>query len=1208
MKKRKLHSAIITSALTAMLCAALFTGTAAADTVGGNDPLSGGHILVKDQDLIMLSMPANKDYIRLGYSSPDIPEIFNHLDGGDPNIQWGGLEADQPTLTGDKDYLTVDSVYGRGPADNGPHRLALAGVNRTNGKFTLQVYAVDVTNGAAPLTELFSQTPSISSPASGFDKPYNPAVDIMACDWNCDNISDYVYVFPTVGEKYEYHIGLTDGKAPSGEISSLPVAEAPNGILEDAPYSITRCADLALADIDGDGRKEVLVAVKEKNGVIRLHAYSVDSSLNLSKYNSTYKVADWTYHGAVCAIEAGNSSPGGSDKIYVLQYSNPDNATRLSLVSATAWQDGRITWSKDASHEIYNSQPSPESWVNNPILGQLSIGDINGDGLDECCVFNLVKARDHHRPDGVIEGFYILIFNVVNNTFIIKSKPQISFLPSIGDWSVNHFNYATMALGDFRRELSTPKNDQGVLQFILHLNEGGYPDPENDDLWTSIIVIMELGVDDNGEFGYPAQEWTDFAHSRELACLIPGDFGGRSLRLGTPAKITLEKNISPQVIVQEPPKHLDYIKNADTGEAEMCNLSRLAFFKTVFKQKDTSSSMVSSEQKTDFSYGTSTSVSGNPGIKMGAYNASETLEAAFSQLKKKAEEINNEEYKSMSTSISVSTTNGDEVLYRRSKKVLWRYPVLGKTDEKGNPIYVQVVVPEPVEGMQKIGRDASWYQPPHISGNLLTYPWKKEQLHYGYFDLSGSQQIATGNMMGLDNASIWDVNWARDIREKSGVSTTVENKRSASMSASMSGIYEGFLGGLNAGVNYFSDECFENTSSNRNTISSEEGFTVATPGNGFNSSSSWGYQIEPCVYSTDIGVLTTTFIAQPGETINQKSWWNERYGQYPNPALGLPHQWRKKSSGGEETKWEWNTQTGAKEVRGMFFYGNGKKIGPSLEKDIFSEVNIKCRIYNLAIGEKNRINGVEIKFYYTPSDNSYSPYEGIKHLIGSKRINIETWGEGDLPNWTMADVNWNIEDLDPGYYFIHVEIDPEDEVTEMALHDNGDQYSDNEGYFCTYVYGTGSGDSVYGTEDLLAVEEELQVEGDTLKVSPYNPALGEAVTVEAGITNTSTSGHAVDIFATIYDEGPDGKRTMIDDTYIPGIMPGTTYTLNKRYFPVGKGIHNLSIDINSVSGEEEIEATETFLLGEADGGCVAGSLPPSFLLLLAPLYFMINKK
>jgi hypothetical protein len=81
----------------------------------------------------------------------------------------------------------------------------------------------------------------------------------------------------------------------------------------------------------------------------------------------------------------------------------------------------------------------------------------------------------------------------------------------------------------------------------------------------------------------------------------------------------------------------------------------------------------------------------------------------------------------------------------------------------------------------------------------------------------------------------------------------------------------------------------------------------------------------------------------------------------------------------------------------MFFYSKDKKIGPSLEKDIFDEVNIKCRIYNLAIGQKNRLDGVEVKFYYTASDNSYSPYQGEKHLIGSRRVNIGTWGEGDLP-------------------------------------------------------------------------------------------------------------------------------------------------------------------------------------------------------------------
>jgi len=1211
-------------AIAISLFPALTTGMAVADTVGGNEPLDGNSILLRNQDLMTVTMPpTGGGDISLSYLSPEVPKIFDDHDGGNPNVIWGGLETEPPLLPKGDEYLTVEAVYGRGPAGNGPHRLAVAGVNRTEGKFTLRLFDADINSPSNPLAELFSQTAGVSSPSTGFDHSYNPAVDILANDFNNDNITDYVYVFPTVeGNRYEYHLGVTDGKDPSDQISSIAIAEAPHGELEDPPFAITRCADLALADIDGDGQKEVVAITKEKDGAMRLHAYSVDSELNITEYDSTYKVADWSYHGTVCAVETGNSSPGGSDELYVVRYhvvqyfTKSDSLTNLSLIRATAWDDGRIEWEEKASHEIFNSQPSPEGWVNNPILGQLAVGDINGDGQDECCVFNLIKEHGSTEYDGhyYIEGLWIMIFNVENNSFVLKTNPAIDTMPDISYFAVDRFNYASLSLGAFGGELIPEKNNQGELQFLIHYNYGvEYPDdPEIDDNWESEILIIEVEVNDQGEFGKynsHALQGIKFGDTRDYSCLVPGDFAGKSLRLGTPEKITLENNISPQVIVQEPPKHIDFIQDPETDEEEMENISRLASFKTVFQERDTSSSMVSSAQKTDFSFGTSVSLSGNPGIEMEVFHASESLEAAFSEQVKKTEEINSDDYKSMTTSISVSTTNGDEVLYRRSRKVLWRYPILNRRDDKGQPLYIQVVVPEPVQGMQKIGRDTSWYQPPHISGNLLTYPWKKEQLQYGYFDLSSSKQIASGNTMGLDNATTWDVNWDQEIRKGSSVSTTVENKRSASMSASIGGVYEGFLGGIKAGVNYFSDQAFEKSSSNKNTISSEEGFTVTTPQSGFDDSSTWGYQIEPCVYSTDIGALATTFIASPGETINQKSWWNERYGKFPNPALGLPHLWRKKSSSGSSTEWEWNTQTGSRGLRGMFFYSKDKKIGPSLEKDIFGEVNIKCRIYNLAIGQKNSLDGVEVKFYYKASDNSYSPYQGEKHLIGSRRVNVGTWGEGDLPNWTLADINWNIEDLEPGYYFVHVEVDPEDEVKEMLLHDNGDRYSDNEGYFCTYVYSTTPEEGLYGIESPLAEEEDLQIENGELVITPEYPVPGDAVTVEANIRNTSETGHAVDVYATIYDERPDGTRTLVADTYIPGIMPGTSYPLSARYFPEQEGPHRLVIDINSLNGQEEVEALKRFYLGGNNaGGCMTGLMPSSFLLLFIPLYFFNKKK
>jgi len=212
---------------------------------------------LRNQDPMTVTIPPTGGENSLGYLSPEIPKDFNDHDGGDPNVIWGGLKTEPPDLPNGDDYLTVEAVYGRGPAGNGPHRLAVAGVNRTEGKFTLRIYAADVNSPSDPLTELFSQTAGISSPLTGFDHTYNPAVDILASDFNNDNITDYVYVFPTVeGNHYEYHLGVTDGKNPSDQISSIAIAEAPHGELEDPPFAITRCADLALADITGtDERK-----------------------------------------------------------------------------------------------------------------------------------------------------------------------------------------------------------------------------------------------------------------------------------------------------------------------------------------------------------------------------------------------------------------------------------------------------------------------------------------------------------------------------------------------------------------------------------------------------------------------------------------------------------------------------------------------------------------------------------------------------------------------------------------------------------------------------------------------------------------------------------------------------------------------------------------------------------------------------------------
>jgi hypothetical protein len=68
------------------------------------------------------------------------------------------------------------------------------------------------------------------------------------------------------------------------------------------------------------------------------------------------------------------------------------------------------------------------------------------------------------------------------------------------------------------------KNNQGALQFLIQLNGSvEYPkDPEIDDNWTSNVIIMEMEVNDQGEFGKynsHATTWKDFGNSREYSAL-----------------------------------------------------------------------------------------------------------------------------------------------------------------------------------------------------------------------------------------------------------------------------------------------------------------------------------------------------------------------------------------------------------------------------------------------------------------------------------------------------------------------------------------------------------------------------------------------------------------------------------------------------------------------------------------------------------------
>ncbi|MCF7936731.1 MAG: hypothetical protein K9L28_10370, partial [Synergistales bacterium] len=1062
------------------------------------------------------------------------------------------------------DYRTVDAVYGSGP--KGRQRLAVAGVNTSTNRFTLRVFSVDVTDGDDPLTRAFSLSADNKSPTTTRDESFNPAVDIIAHDWNGDHVSDYASVFPrgTADGAYTYGLTVNDGQPGEnpGPFSSTEVAGAPDS---------KRCGQLALVDLDQDGRKEVVVLAKEEDGTMRLHAYSVDRDLNITKYGSSYQVAAYSNANAVCALAAGNSEKGGSDKLYVIRHANPGHNSHLSLLSVTG-QGGDLTWKEEATHTVKNGgiggQSDADPWQFNPVASQLAVADINGDGRDECCVMGYATGSAPYLS--------VSVFNVEGGGF--KGTAQIVGFGEIGIKN-GEYVYAGLAAGAFGKEYST-WNDQGsaVRQLVTFYNY--YDGPVEEDFLPTVRLYTP-NLDDGDLQGFDKADevdWLDpddFDPHKEMPVLVPGDFGGDSITLGTPAKITIKQDIRPMVIVQNPPKHLDYIED-DDGDDKAWNLTRLESFYTQFEGTQSGSNIVKTSQRYASTFGKSTTLSEHMGVDLGFFKAEEKMSATFSHVKKHVDKMSDAQFKGRTQSYSTTTKKGDELNYRRQEVVLWRYPVLGETDDQGNPIYYQVAVPTPSTQHTNIGRTQRWYQPPHVCGNILTYPWNKELLKAGYFNVAASADLlADPGVSGISGGTTYDVKWTDTEKFKDGATTMVDNKTQTDMSASMSGMYDGIFGGVSAKAHYTHDECFQHSRSNQNTVTESTGFSINAKDADFDDSGLFGYNFHPQVYSTDVGALLTTYMA--GLIEDNRDWWGERYGRHPNPALGLPHNWyeHKVEHPTGRTLWKWAAgQPNFNELQGMFFYDGGTKLDHILEQDIHKTVTAKCRVYNLAIdydGNENGVQNLDVQFAHAKTKD---PKQSELTTIGSDRISIGTWGEGDNPNWTFAEVTWDISNLDQGAYYLHVTVDPLDKVTEMAHHDNGDSYSDNRGWFGPVaVYDFGSHQSESGALKTAVTRDLRELDGQ-IEISPDTTLVGRAVTAEADIENSGSS-LALDVYATYVDTAPDGSETEIADLHIPIIMPGESVRQQVRHFPETEGDHRISMVINDY-GERSPDATGSY--------------------------------
>ncbi len=1172
-----------------------FPGSGGASTrPASENPYKGVSTLLRFDTLMMVGYPCAQGSDRkVFFASPDAKEALsgtgtiarqgNAASGKDP-LGWWGYDAvvahDQNNLP----YLV--EIFGQ-PDDANPIRVEA------------RAATVGAPSGSTvPLT--LTPSGAFSMGRDGLEQQINlQAVQMLVSDWDGDGAEDGVAVVASQrGMSYvhpiqAFGIGNLATAGNGGKIISRTTWTDYDGLFDDPKAGLRAAA----GDLDGDGVKEIVVMFEQYMSTIpdiiayRIMVLRVVPDANASgwKYKVVKQtVVDLPLHGAHLValprmafdIATGDLDDDGKEEIFWagFAYNASDAAAPyglrwgvLKLVGSTL---SRLTSGEKPLYALKNLPANPDA------VNRCAVADTDGDGTNE-----LVVSYSHPSDHSI---------NLAWGKF---SANDVTFqTQQIVGGNASPLRALDLATANLTGTV-VPKSPTGnAVHLICAFNRAN-----GNDIPSTVYVWDQA----SGKFKGTSNFHGTLASSAGSpnVKLLPGDYTNAGIRLGAPVHIVIEDQVTPLVIMQEPPKHLDYTL-VDAAKYGVLNLTRYSDFYTNFFNSQTSSQGVASSQKAESSSALSMSYDASIGYKCKApFVKSDTtakFEGSLKDTTATTDETLNESYSSSTSSIKAATNADDYVAYRCRTVDIWRYPVLGQKGLRGGEqVWLSVSVPAPQTVMNFAGMQVPWFQPPWSNGNLLSYPSDRTQLD----DYAEISKLGEGQDFLISrNKTSWEVGWTQETKKEKTHTETVSHQADTSFSISEEFKVFGVHGSEGVSYKTATDDSSEKSSTETNAFSTETGFSMESPGTFSSINNSNAYVVSPFVYKSPAGVLKVAYTARIPQ--GNLAWWYARYAQAPDVALNLPCVWTLK----EENTWEWDESTvnnpNARRIRGFFIYdASGDMEGDAISTT--QPVLLRCRVHNFAMGAANGLDptarNVVVRFLvapYTPSTQT----EGPRKLLGNVTVPvIAPWG-GTGRNWTFADLRWDVTQVPDGHYRLIVIVDPDKTLRELPYHSIGEANDNNQGWYEVFVAKPqNTAQAVYNGQ----ISAPASISG-TVSVDRS----GDRDLRIRGVGRNSGAQAMTDIVVTLY-EGRTTSGDAFAQAYIPGILPGGTYPFTLKH-----QLSDPSVDAITAFIHYKLEETNwtdnviTVALPplsssssrSSGGGCVAGGLGgEAALLLLLPL-------
>ncbi len=550
--------------------------------------------------------------------------------------------------------------------------------------------------------------------------------------------------------------------------------------------------------------------------------------------------------------------------------------------------------------------------------------------------------------------------------------------------------------------------------------------------------------------------------------LVAFDVDGNSRFLGAPVHIYIPKTIKTDYVIYEPPKHTFY--NLDQSKkwgyyGQIVNVSRFPDFNVTFTQDQSSSFSTTTKGSTDWTIGGSESVSAsstveegaNAGIVSGEFKTSVGISNTLSYNYNKRSETTDGNYHSQSVEYSTTTSADDSLGGSRQELDIWRYRIFGLPPGAGgsypNAYYDYVIPSKPVDFIGISGLDLDWYQPQHENGNLLSYPLADNgnfvPSDVGTIVVSGTVMSGTlvpaseipccGNGGHEELKFTGTVSHATDIRSSHTVQENADFTASFSAESEFFGTGGEISGSVDAAFNDTNSWSRSTIQNAQSTASESIDLNYSADGTGF------GYLVYPVMHTTPDGTYKVSHAIQflPN---SQTAFWDEYYGQKPDPALNLPNRFYETTYSNNPV-WEPKEDYSRKTIRGFKMLNGVKNPQTNKNDELPFEAPVaggplilSVNVYNYSTGgitNETPTNANNLKVLF-----QYAPWNGSKET--GPRVNI---GKINMPQVAPmqilpAQIPWDTTGLGGNgscstkQYRIIVTLDPNNTIDEIYEAEN----------------------------------------------------------------------------------------------------------------------------------------------------------------------------